>query len=137
MIDIVETSPGALAEMEMIFAAAARKRAKREKAGLVRARRGNGLADFPAGTSCVYVIGEADQRVVKIGRSSNLRQRLNGLRCSSALHLTLLWAVDGGEWLEDALHDEFSMQHIKGEWFSFPDGDAVERVQAAIGALRG
>ena len=137
MIDEVVTDPRVLAEMEMIFATVDRKRARR-LAGLGPApirRPSNRLADFPIGTSCVYVIGEDDQRMVKIGWSTNLATRLSALRCGSAHALMLLWVTDGGRKLERALHDHFSSQWIKGEWFGFPDGDAVERVQEAISAL--
>lgn len=120
--------------------AAAERKAERRRAAMpsapARIPSGNQLANFPQGTSCVYVIGEDDQRVVKIGWSTNLAVRLSVLRTASMFDLALLWATDGGPDLETALHDRFIPQCVRGEWLCFPEGDAVGQVQEAVKALR-
>jgi Meiotically up-regulated gene 113 len=137
MIDEVVTDPSVLAEMEMIFAEAARKAEKRRAREAAAPPKQKGPLNFPKGISCVYVIGDPDQRVVKIGWSTNLRSRLANLQCGSALPLRLLWAARGGRALEDALHAWFNDQRLEGEWFDFPDSDAVFQVKAAVEVLRG
>ena len=124
-----------IALMDAMFAAADRKKDKR------LARQGSAPPDrpfdFPRETECVYVVGDSDQCIVKIGWSTNLRTRLADLRCTSAFPVTVLWATPGGRELEDALHRRFDDQRFKGEWFDFPDGDAVAQVKKAVEILHG
>jgi hypothetical protein len=50
----------------------------------------------------------------------------------SPVRLTLLWQTLGGAELETALHRWFESRRSHGEWFEFPDGDAIEQVVRAL-----
>lgn len=68
---------------------------------------------------------------VKIGRSVDVEARLDWLQMYCPLRLRLLASVDGWGGLEQALHERFESDHIRGEWFR--DGPAL---RAAIEALQ-
>ena len=61
----------------------------------------------------------ADNGLVKIGRSANVRVRLNHVRCSSPVGV-MLWAVLEGRGHEEmAWHCHFNEQRRNGEWFKW------------------
>jgi hypothetical protein len=83
-------------------------------------------------TECVYLIGSEASSFVKIGRSIDVRARLATLQSMSPVNLTVLWQTIGGAELELALHRHFDARRRHGEWFDFPDGDAVAQVVQAL-----
>lgn len=83
-------------------------------------------------SECVYLIGSADSRLVKIGRTADMVGRLAAIQRMSPAKLMILWQIEAGPWLETALHRKFKEFRAHGEWFDFPDRDALERVQCAI-----
>jgi hypothetical protein len=61
----------------------------------------------------------SDNGLVKIGRSANVRQRLNHIRCSSPVGV-MLWAVIEGRGHEETLwHRCFEDHRRSGEWFKW------------------
>jgi hypothetical protein len=86
-------------------------------------------------TAYVYLIGAADSRLVKIGRTTDIASRLVALQRMGPARLTILWQTKGGSQLEAALHRKLKDRRSHGEWFEFPDGDAPERVRDAIAEL--
>lgn len=85
----------------------------------------------PATSEQVYVIGSPSSTLVKIGRSTNLEQRIADLQRMSPVPLKVLCTYDGGAELEAALHRYFKDCRSHGEWFAL-DGDPVVIAQAAI-----
>jgi len=84
-------------------------------------------------TTCVYAIGDADQRFVKIGYSANMDSRFRSIQASCPLELRILQTWPGGAELEDELHKHFADYRRRGEWFEFPDGlDSVESISMAV-----
>lgn len=81
---------------------------------------------------CVYLIGCEANTLVKIGRSVDVQERLTALRTMSPVPLALLWQTLGGAELETALHRHFEDQRSHGEWFDFPNRDAVACVTQAL-----
>jgi phosphoglycolate phosphatase-like HAD superfamily hydrolase len=81
---------------------------------------------------CVYLIGSEASTLVKIGRSVDVQARLAALQTMSPVPLTLLWQTLGGAELEAALHRHFDPRRRHGEWFDFPDGDAIACVVQAL-----
>lgn len=79
----------------------------------------------------VYVIGDGRSGVVKIGTTSSLKKRLNGLQTGSAYELKVLWSFGGDTALEEHLHRRFANKQMVGEWFDFGDANPVEAVQAS------
>ncbi len=71
----------------------------------------------------VYVI-KGDQRY-KIGRTKNPKQRLKpmGAHAPFPLHVLMVIPSDDMEATEDALHERFAAQRIRGEWFDLSDHD--------------
>ncbi|GAB2891586.1 GIY-YIG nuclease family protein [Streptomyces mayteni] len=80
----------------------------------------------------VYVIGAPGSRVVKIGRSSNLPERLKAIQRMSPLPLVILGSFSGGSSLESALHRHFRSLRTHGEWFDFGEIDPVSTIEAAV-----
>ena len=63
---------------------------------------------------------------VKIGHTNNLQARLNSYRTSSPHEIVLLAAIettdkDEAALLEARLHEQFSQQRVRGEWFKLND----------------
>lgn len=56
---------------------------------------------------------------VKIGYSSDVRNRLSALSTGAGCDLHLLRYLDGGRPTERWLHKRFSDLRVKGEWFVF------------------
>lgn len=83
-------------------------------------------------TECIYLIGNETNTLVKIGRSVDVRGRLADLQAGSPVPLTLLWQTLGGAELETALHRWFGPCRAHGEWFDFPNRDAVACVVQAL-----
>jgi hypothetical protein len=54
---------------------------------------------------------------IKIGRSMNVHKRLEALRRTYGLGLTLLGIVSETEFSERDLHKKFRKDRIEGEWF--------------------
>lgn len=82
----------------------------------------------------VYVLRAEGSRLVKIGQSRNVEQRLRAIRMMSAHPVELLWQSDSsyGEELERKLHRVFHQFRSHGEWFDFGENEPVEMVVNAI-----
>jgi Meiotically Up-regulated Gene 113 (MUG113) protein len=89
----------------------------------------------PAPTEYVYLIGSESSPLVKIGRTTDLLRRLADIQNMSPVKLTVLWRTEGSAGLETALHRHFKAQRVHGEWFDFPDRDALEQVVRALPGL--
>jgi len=83
-------------------------------------------------SSVVYLIGSPDSRLVKIGRSDDVPQRLADIQRMSPVPLTVLWTTPGGAVLEARLHRRFAGHRAHGEWFDFRDNDPIETVRKEI-----
>lgn len=79
----------------------------------------------------VYLIGCAENSLVKIGRSVDVSTRLAAIQRMSPAKLTLLWKTEGGAELETALHRRFRVYRSHGEWFDLPGRDAFSLVATA------
>lgn len=69
----------------------------------------------------VYFIRSGSDGPVKIGRTNNIRRRMQMLQTGSANQLVLLRAFIGGEVEEKAIHDRLSRFRVSGEWFEASD----------------
>lgn len=74
--------------------------------------------------SVVYAIAAGDR--VKIGFTTNLPQRMKAIQSSSSLPIVCLGTAPGGLALERALHRQFALHRVYGEWFELPDGQRQE-----------
>lgn len=81
--------------------------------------------------SVVYVIGPANRRRVKIGTTEHIDKRPKTIQSMSPVPLQVLWTTPGDRRLEDALHEHFKDRRAHGEWFDFPDVDAVGEIEWA------
>lgn len=72
----------------------------------------------------VYFI-KADSGLTKIGKTTNLQNRLSALQTSSPCVLTLEWFIetDSEESLEQELHGVFDEKRVRGEWFLLSNDD--------------
>jgi hypothetical protein len=65
----------------------------------------------------VYVISGGDAKFVKIGFSSNFKQRLRSLRTASHVEPTVHLVMPGTRSLERDLHERFAFARHNREWF--------------------
>lgn len=68
-----------------------------------------------------YVIGPCDRPVIKIGRTTNLRQRIDTLQTASPSDLDVIAVIDGDH--EQRLHETLARWRTRpnGEWFRYDD----------------
>lgn len=85
-------------------------------------------------TEYVYLIGCAENSLVKIGRSNDLRGRLAEIQRMAPVRLDLMWSTEGGWELESRLHRVFRRCRSHGEWFDFTGTDPVRAVEHALAA---
>lgn len=83
------------------------------------------------GESVVYVVGPANSSVVKIGTTTNLTNRVNGIQTGHPLLLLARWTCPGGVELEAFLHRRFDSIRMNGEWFNFEGSDPVDEIAKA------
>ncbi len=69
--------------------------------------------------SVVYFVRVGEEGPVKIGVATNLKQRLSGLQISHPEKLVVIRVIVGNHEVEKWLHDYFSKDKIRGEWFSY------------------
>ena len=88
-------------------------------------------------TDFIYFIQDTRGRV-KIGRTYNVRKRLQSLRAVCGDELSLARVVTGGRAVERWFHRKFAAHRMRGEWFWFapemmtviaPDELPVRRVR--------
>lgn len=84
--------------------------------------------DTLTGVSVVYFIG-GRRGPVKIGTTTNLKQRLKSLKIGSAVHLYVLACINGDASVEAGYHKAFASLKVRGEWF------LGEQVRELIGRL--
>ena len=65
----------------------------------------------------VYFLKALRSKAVKIGTSSDVAQRIAGLRAQYGSRLVLVGTVPGDERYEKTLHRAFADYRIRGEWF--------------------
>ncbi len=70
---------------------------------------------------CVYFVDTDDGQFVKIGYSTNLPSRIQSLKTSSAVGITLRGWVPGTREFEQGIHELFSDERVNGEWFKRAD----------------
>lgn len=66
---------------------------------------------------CVYFVLAQSSNAIKIGTTTDIKQRLKAIQCCQSEPLKLLKFIEGGSQLEAALHQKFRMLHLSGEWF--------------------
>lgn len=65
----------------------------------------------------IYLIGNVQNKVVKIGYSKTPRQRLKKLQTGSPYSLTIFKTFNGTLDIENKLHKKYKNQKLNGEWF--------------------
>jgi hypothetical protein len=74
----------------------------------------------PRGNSVVYVIGQQQSSIAKVGvTGGDLRKRLKGIQTGSPVKLEVLWWFFASPEDEQRLHEEFADLRLEGEWFDF------------------
>lgn len=67
----------------------------------------------------VYVIGTADPKAVKIGKSGNIEERLKAIQSNNHERLFVHSILDDDPEKETSYHERFSSLRIHGEWFKY------------------
>lgn len=87
----------------------------------------------------VYIVEDAKDRLVKIGRSENPEQRVNTIRTSSGRVVKRVFITDcfyGYRKAEGLVHKELADTRRVGEWFSCDFETAKEVVDSVVGSLK-
>ena len=69
----------------------------------------------------VYLIGNMDHEICKIGVSSSPDKRLPGIQAGCPYGLEILALKEGNRKLEKSLHKKFNRWRMCGEWFKLTD----------------
>ena len=69
----------------------------------------------------VYLIGNKDVGILKIGYTTDVTQRLKALQTSCAFELKIIKTKKGTFDDERRLHDHHKQYRLKGEWFKWSD----------------
>lgn len=73
----------------------------------------------------LYLILDATDNAVKIGRSKKPSSRISQLQTSTSHKLELLYKIEGKGYLEKELHKRFADIRLKSEWFK-NDGTIIK-----------
>jgi hypothetical protein len=67
-----------------------------------------------------YVLRCGETEMVKIGwADQDVEARVHDLQCAHYETLVLIRVIDGGPWIERAMHREFAEFRVRREWFRF------------------
>jgi Meiotically up-regulated gene 113 len=83
----------------------------------------------------LYLIGEPDGAVVKIGRSRNVERRLAHLAAGSPVRLVIRHVEPGLGPAETDVHEALDDRRLHGEWFDLSGTDPVQAVRDALRAI--
>lgn len=67
--------------------------------------------------SCVYFLENRDTNLIKVGKTVNLRPRINKVSRDVGASLSCIGAIPGGYLLERSIHKDFKSFRVVGEWF--------------------
>lgn len=81
--------------------------------------------------SVVYFILAVQLAAIKIGVTTDLLKRVAALQHACPDELRVLFVLPGGRKEEQAWHERFRAQHIRGEWFRF-EADLFEYVTQVV-----
>ena len=69
----------------------------------------------------IYLVAAPDANMVKIGWTTNLRQRMSALQTGCPERLLLIGSVPGRQYQEREIHKLFAPLRARGEWFRYTD----------------
>lgn len=67
----------------------------------------------------IYFIVTEDNKFVKIGYTSNLKNRIVNIQNGNPYELTVIKTIKGGYTKEQLIHKQLHNYHRKGEWFYY------------------
>lgn len=78
--------------------------------------------------ACFVYLIQAENGLVKIGKTINLQDRFKTIDSLSPISLRLLAAIETkfADEIEDGLHARFEHLRIRGEWFALSGTDIIE-----------
>lgn len=78
----------------------------------------------------IYVVGNEEQSICKIGYSTNPTNRISGIQTGCPYKLKFLLIIKGNMLMEQELHKKYAKQRLNGEWFSYsgPLKYSIEKV---------
>lgn len=69
----------------------------------------------------IYIIGNLEQKLFKIGNSKTVYKRLEALQTGCPFNLIIIGSVLSEKRFEKELHIKYKEYRVKGEWFKFED----------------
>lgn len=71
--------------------------------------------------SHLYLIHNLDANTLKIGKSTNIKQRIANIQTGNHCNLQLLFVIKNNGHLEGYTHNKFERFNIKKEWFLYDE----------------
>lgn len=79
----------------------------------------------------LYLILDTSSNKLKIGRSKNVKKRLQQLQTSNSGSLSLLFSIKGKGCYEEDVHKKFSHLNSNGEWYEY-DNSIIDYFNGGI-----
>lgn len=82
----------------------------------------------------VYVVGNKEMNICKIGFSNNVFKRLSAIQTGCPFKLEIFCVVEGSVQTERKLHKKYDYLRLNGEWFKYEGllKQSVENTQSVI-----
>lgn len=77
----------------------------------------------------IYFIENIETKHIKIGFTTNVKERLGQLQTSSPHELRVLSICEGDDKYEKELHGKFNEFRVRGEWF-MPDKELMNHIKS-------
>ncbi len=75
----------------------------------------------------IYFIENLETKHIKIGFTTDIKNRLSNLQTSSPYELKVLAVCEGNDKTEKELHIKFNDYHTRGEWFN-PNKELIDYI---------
>jgi DNA-binding Xre family transcriptional regulator len=86
----------------------------------------------------IYFIGNKQEKVVKIGYTSNsIRDRLFALSVGCPYKLEIINVIGGGLWVEKSIHTLLESKRMRGEWFNLDEAEVNEVINKITAIIDG
>ena len=84
--------------------------------------------DYFQDKACVYFVQSEENKLIKIGYTTNLKKRLSKMRTDSSTPLKVLFAMEAYRLEEKSIHSALFKCNIHGEWFA-PSAELLEYIE--------
>ncbi len=79
----------------------------------------------------VYVLRDEATGLMKIGRATNIKNRLSAINTGSPTGITLVYSFEASDCQlhESVLHERYAEKRVRNEWFSLSESDVKDIIE--------